>query len=135
MCNVQLPNTLDIAVPASVVASKASDVQKGLEQLGMPVKMYDAYAKPVTTGAATTKVNVDAKTIIGDYLKAIGGAGALSQVKTISATGSMSYPGHAVGLQPKANGTKQAVGYCRNEWQCGIKKCVYRNDWLPAANG
>jgi zinc protease len=77
-----------------VVAGKASDVQKGLEQLDMPVKMYDAYAKAViASAAANTKVNVDAKTIISDYIKTIGGADALSQVKTISATGSMSIQG------------------------------------------
>jgi len=76
-----------------VVVSKAADVQKGLQQSGMSVKMYDAYAKPVAASAATAKVNADAKTILNDYIKAIGGADALTQVKSIAATGSMSIQG------------------------------------------
>jgi zinc protease len=84
-----------------VVVSKAADVQKGLEQLSMPVKTYNAYAKPVTAGAANTKVNVDAKTIISDYIKAIGGAEALSQIKTISATGSMTIQGMQLNYNQK----------------------------------
>jgi len=76
-----------------VVASKAADVQKSLQQLGMPVKMYDAYAKPVTASAAANTANVDAKTLISNYIKAIGGTDALAQVKSVSATGSMSIQG------------------------------------------
>jgi len=76
-----------------IVVGKADEVKNGLEQLNMPVKMYDQYARPVVKSAANTSVNVDAKTVIGDYIKAIGGESALAQVKSINATGSMSIQG------------------------------------------
>lgn len=84
-----------------VIVGKAADVQQGLQQLGMPVKRYDAYAKPATAPAATTQVNADAKTIIADYIKAIGGADALAQVQSIDATGSMSIQGMQLSYHQK----------------------------------
>ena len=79
-----------------VVVSKAADVKKGLEQLGLPLKEYDAFAKSVTVSAANNNaaaVNVDAKTVIKDYINTIGGEDALSQIKSINGTGSMSIQG------------------------------------------
>ncbi len=77
-----------------VVVSKATDVNAGLVKLGYPVKIFDAYAKAsATSGATTASITTDAKTIIGDYLKAIGGADAVAQVKSITSTGSMTVQG------------------------------------------
>lgn len=89
-----------------VVVSKAADVKKGLEQLGFPVKEYDAFAKPVTASAANNNaaVNVDAKTLIKDYINAIGGEDALSQIKSINGTGSMSIQGMQLVYNQKTNG-------------------------------
>lgn len=99
-----------------VVASKAADVKNGLEKLGFPVKEYDAFAAPVTASATNSKtVNVDAKTIIKDYINAIGGEDALSQVKSINATGSMSIQGMALTYNQKQMApNKQAVTVSMN---------------------
>lgn len=79
-----------------VVTGKAADIEAGLRKLPYPVKLYDAYAKPVTAAPAgkhPASANTDGKTVITNYLQAIGGVDAAKSVKTLSSTGSISMQG------------------------------------------
>ncbi|MEC5165148.1 zinc protease [Flavobacterium sp. PL11] len=77
-----------------IIVGKASDVATGLEKLNLPVSYFDKYGnsidkpefkKPVPAG-------VTAKTVIDNYIKAIGGEKAAKAVKTIAMTGSTTIP-------------------------------------------
>lgn len=85
-----------------IVVGKAAAVKPGLEKLGYPVKMFDAYADPVTetaTDAApvTADKNITAQKVIDNYITAIGGKEALSKVNSLSADISMSVSGQTIG--------------------------------------
>jgi hypothetical protein len=90
-----------------VVVGKASEIAPGLEKLNYPVKMYDKFAKPVTATTASANpvsspvTGVDAKTIIGDYLKAIGGVDELKKINSISTTIAMGMQGMTLDVEQK----------------------------------
>ena len=77
-----------------VIVGKATDVVPGLEKLKIPVLYFDKYGnstakpelkKPVPAG-------VTAKSVIDNYIKAIGGEKAVSAVKTIVMNGTTTIP-------------------------------------------
>ena len=77
-----------------VIVGKASDVASGLEKLKFPVSYFDKYGnatakpelkKPVPAG-------VTAKSVIDNYIKAIGGEKAALAVKTIVMNGTTTIP-------------------------------------------
>ncbi len=82
-----------------VIAGKADEIRKGLEALNHPVKYFDKYAQPVS--AVKSEVNTDAKTIINDYLKAIGGIDELKKIKTLYTKMSMSMQGMELNVETK----------------------------------
>ena len=85
-----------------VVVGKASDVAEGLKKLNFPVNQFDKYARPVTANAATSPVaTADAKVIITDYLKAIGGVEELKKVNSISISLGMSMQGMTLDVEQK----------------------------------
>lgn len=77
-----------------VVVSKALDVLPALEKLNIPIKYFDKYgnatdkpklSKPVPAG-------VSAKTVLENYIKAIGGLDAINKVQTTYSVGSTKIP-------------------------------------------
>jgi hypothetical protein len=77
-----------------VVVSKALDVLPALEKLNIPIKYFDKYgnatdkpklSKPVPAG-------VTAKTVLENYIKAIGGMDAINKVQTTYSIGSTKIP-------------------------------------------
>ena len=85
-----------------IVVGKAAEVTEGLKKLGYPVKMFDKYADPISaTTSTTTAPAVDAKTIIGDYLKAIGGTEELQKVKSMTVNLGMAMQGMTLDVQQK----------------------------------
>lgn len=84
---VILPNQTRI-----FVAGKGSQISKGLESLGYPVKYFDRFANPVEKSAEkAVDANTTVATIAENYLKAIGGKEALQKVNSITtlATGTV----------------------------------------------
>lgn len=77
-----------------IVTGKASDVVPALEKLKLPIFYYDKYGKltdkPKMKKAAPAGVTT--KSVLENYIKAIGGEKAVSGVKTLLYTGSASIP-------------------------------------------
>ena len=85
-----------------VVTGKAAEVAEGLKKLGYTVNMFDKYAQPVSATASNTAAPaVDAKTIINDYLKALGGMEELQKIKSVVANLGMSMQGMTLDVQEK----------------------------------
>ncbi len=80
-----------------VVVGKASDVLKGLERTNIPIQYFDKYGKPVEKPGANKAVpaGVTVKSVMDNYIKAIGGEQAVKAVKTIATT----YTGTVQGMQ------------------------------------
>ena len=85
-----------------VVTGKAAEVAEGLKKLGYTVNLFDKYAQPVSATASNTAAPaVDAKTIINDYLKALGGMEELQKIKSVVANLGMSMQGMTLDVQEK----------------------------------
>ena len=69
-----------------VVTGKGSEVISGLEKLNIPMFYYDKYGNPTDKPAMKKSVpaGVTAKSVLENYIKAIGGEKAVGAVKTIS---------------------------------------------------
>ena len=77
-----------------VIVGKASDVAPVLEKLKMPVFYFDKYGNPTAKPEFKKPVpaGITAKSVIENYLKAIGGEKAASVVKTILMNGTTTIP-------------------------------------------
>ena len=77
-----------------VIVGKGSDVLPGLETLKIPIFYFDKYGnatqKPIMKKAAPS--GVTPKTVLDNYIKAIGGEKAVNAVKTVYMMGSASIP-------------------------------------------
>ena len=77
-----------------LVVGKGSDVIAGLEKLQMPIAYFDKYGnlteKPAVKKAVPAGVTV--KSVLDNYIKVIGGQKAVSDVKNIFYTGSVTIP-------------------------------------------
>jgi zinc protease len=77
-----------------VIAGKGSEVIPALEKLNIPMFFFDKFgnpiAKPVFKKSVPTDVTV--KTVLDNYIKAIGGEKAVTAVKTIAMNGSTVIP-------------------------------------------
>lgn len=69
-----------------VIVGKAADVLPGLEKRNIPVMYFDKYGKPAEKPVMNKPVpaGVTAKTVLDNYIKAVGGEKALKNVKTLS---------------------------------------------------
>lgn len=72
-----------------VIVGKGAQILPSLSRLNLPVKQYDKYAVAVkaenpSAGNSAPVVNADAKTIVNNYIKAIGGADEVSKIKSLS---------------------------------------------------
>ena len=77
-----------------VIVGKASDVAAGLEKLKIPVFYFDKYGNPTAKPEFKKPVpaGLTAKTVIDNYIIAIGGEKAASAVKTIALNGTTTIP-------------------------------------------
>ncbi|NDP28526.1 MAG: insulinase family protein [Flavobacterium sp.] len=77
-----------------VIAGKGSDVIPGLEKLKIPIFYFDKYGNPLEKPVSKKEVpvGITAKTVLDNYIKAIGGEKAVATVKTISMLGSTTIP-------------------------------------------
>ncbi|HAH55412.1 MAG TPA: peptidase M16 [Flavobacterium sp.] len=77
-----------------VIAGKGSDVLPGLEKLNIPILYFDKYGNPLEKPVAKKEVpaGVTAKTVLDNYIKAIGGEKAVAAVKTIEMLGTTTIP-------------------------------------------
>jgi predicted Zn-dependent peptidase len=82
-----------------VVVGKAADVLPGLEKMGakynLPVYFFDKFGNPTEKPAINKALpaGVTSKSVLDNYIKAIGGEKAVNAVKTIKITGTTSVPG------------------------------------------
>ncbi|RBN51100.1 insulinase family protein [Flavobacterium psychrolimnae] len=77
-----------------IIVGKAADVAPSLEKLKFPVLYFDKYGNPTTKPEFKKSVpaGVTAKSVIDNYIKAIGGEKAALEVKTIAMTGTTTIP-------------------------------------------
>jgi zinc protease len=92
-----------------VVVGKASDVTVGLEKLKLPLYFFDKYGNPVEKPVAKKDIptGVTAKSVLENYIKAIGGKEALQKVKSIVTTASGSVQGTTVEMTSKITSDKK----------------------------
>lgn len=78
-----------------VIVGKAADVLPGLESRKIPINYYDKFGAPASKPVLNKPVpaGVTAKTVLENYINAIGGEKAVSAVKSISVTASGSVQG------------------------------------------
>ena len=86
-----------------MVVGNAAQMLDGIKKIGLPVKMYDSYAAPVTAAPKTSgaAMMVQAADVVKDYLKASGGAEELRKINTYYATMSMSMQGMSLSVTQK----------------------------------
>ena len=77
-----------------VIAGKGSEVIPALERLKIPMLFFDKYGSPLEKPVFKKEVpaGVTVKTVLDNYIKAIGGDKAVAAVKTIAMTGSTTIP-------------------------------------------
>ncbi|GAB4159302.1 MAG: hypothetical protein Tsb0033_13710 [Winogradskyella sp.] len=85
-----------------IVVGKGSEVLENLEKTGIPIKYYDAYAKPTEKPVFSKPLpeGLTAETVIKNYVEAVGGEEALRAVNTTLTTSEMTIPGAP--FKPKA---------------------------------
>lgn len=77
-----------------VITGKGAEVIPALEKLKIPMFFFDKYGNPVDKPAMKKAVpaGVTAKTVLDNYINAIGGEKAVSGVKTIAVSGTATIP-------------------------------------------
>ena len=77
-----------------LVVGKGSEVIAGLEKLKIPMFYFDKFGNPTEKPAMKkpAPAGVTVKTVLDNYIKAIGGEKAIATVKTIFSTGSATIP-------------------------------------------
>ena len=77
-----------------LIVGKGADVVPALEKLKIPILFFDKYGNPVEKPVFKKEVpkGMTAKTVLDNYIKAIGGEKAALAVKTIAMTGSTTIP-------------------------------------------
>ncbi|MGG7033976.1 MAG: M16 family metallopeptidase [Flavobacterium sp.] len=77
-----------------IIVGKGTDVIPGLEKLKIPIFYFDKFGNPASKPALSKPVpaGVNVKTVMDNYIKAVGGEKAMKKVKTISYLGSTQIP-------------------------------------------
>ena len=97
-----------------VIVGKAADVLPGLEKTGIPILYFDKYGNPTDKPATSKPVpaGVTAKSVIGNYIKAVGGEAALKNVKTLSTAATGTLQGMPIEMTMKtSSANKQLVEF------------------------
>ncbi len=109
---IRVANTYFLANKSRIViVGKGADVLPGLEKLKIPIFYFDKYGNPVEKPAIKKVVpaGVTAKTVLDNYIKNIGGAKALSAVKSIVTISSGTIQGTPVELTKKITSTNKLL--------------------------
>jgi len=77
-----------------IIVGKGSEVLPGLEKLKIPMFYFDKFGNPIEKPVTKKEVpaGVTAKSVIDNYIKAVGGEKALKAVKTVSMIGTTTIP-------------------------------------------
>ena len=77
-----------------IIVGKGSEVLPGLEKLKIPMFYFDKFGNPIEKPVTKKEVpaGVTAKSVIDNYIKAVGGEKALKAVKTVSMVGTTTIP-------------------------------------------
>jgi zinc protease len=77
-----------------VITGKGSEILPGLEKLKIPLFFFDKYGNPIEKPKAKKDIpnGMTAKTVLDNYIKAIGGEKAVTAVKTIAMVGATTIP-------------------------------------------
>ena len=77
-----------------IIVGKAADVAAGLEKLKYPIQYFDKYGNPTAKPELKKAIpaGVTVKSVLDNYIKAIGGLQAAQAVKTIIMNGSTTIP-------------------------------------------
>ncbi|MGB6267746.1 MAG: pitrilysin family protein [Olleya sp.] len=72
-----------------VIVGKGSEVISGLEKTGIPIKYFDPYANPVEKPEFSKPIpdGVTAKSVIDNYIKAVGGTSNINMVNSVKMDG------------------------------------------------
>jgi predicted Zn-dependent peptidase len=72
-----------------IIVGKGSEVISGLEKTGIPIKYYDKYANPVAKPEFSKPIpaGVTAKTVLDNYITAIGGTNNINMVNSVKMDG------------------------------------------------
>lgn len=94
-----------------VVVGKGSEVLPGLEKLKIPIFYFDKFGKPSTKPILKKEIpaGVSAKTVLDTYIKNIGGAKTLSDVKSIVTISSGTLQGTPVELTSKITSSNKML--------------------------
>ncbi|MGL2992430.1 M16 family metallopeptidase [Flavobacterium sp. TSSA_36] len=92
-----------------VVVGKASEITTGLEKLQLPLYFFDKYGNAIEKPVAKKEIpaGVTAKSVLENYIKAIGGQEALKKVKSIVTVASGSVQGTPVEMTSKITSDKK----------------------------
>lgn len=97
-----------------VIVGKASDVLPGLEKTGIPIFYFDKYGNPTEKPASSKPVpaGVTAKSVLGNYVKAVGGEAALKNVRTLATAATGTLQGMPIEMATKTTtANKQLVEF------------------------
>ncbi|WP_318642444.1 M16 family metallopeptidase [Flavobacterium ardleyense] len=94
-----------------VVVGKASEIGPGLEKLKIPMFYFDKYGNPIDKPVSKKEVptGVTAKTVVDNYIKAIGGEKALKAVKSLTIVASGTVQGTPLELITKTTATNKQM--------------------------
>lgn len=94
-----------------IIVGKGSEVLPGLEKLKIPMFYFDKFGNPVEKPAVkkTVPAGVTAKTVLDNYINAIGGEKALKAVKTISTVATGTIQGTALEMTTKASSANKKM--------------------------
>jgi zinc protease len=109
---IRVANTYFLANKSRIViVGKGADVLPGLEKLKIPIFYFDKYGNPVEKPVYKKEVpaGVTAKTVLDNYIKNIGGAKALSAVKSIVNVSSGTIQGTPVELTKKTTSSNKML--------------------------
>jgi zinc protease len=84
-----------------VVVGNTDQMLAGLKKTGYPVKLYDAFASPVTEGDHAAVPDVKPADVIKDYINAIGGAAELAKIKSFQSTMTMATQGVSLSVDER----------------------------------
>ncbi len=92
-----------------VIVGKAADVLPGLEKTKIPIFYFDKFGNPTEKPAVNKAVpaGVTGKTVLDNYIKAVGGEKALKAVKTIATKATGTVQGTPLELTTKVSADKK----------------------------
>jgi predicted Zn-dependent peptidase len=97
-----------------VAVGNSAQMLDGLKKIGLPVKIYDAYAAPATDApkqapSSGSAMMVQAADVVKDYIAAIGGAAEAKKISSTASTFNMSMQGMMLTVSSKELAPNKSV--------------------------